>query len=60
LFEVGGFEVKIFQPNIFTTDEYLNEFLGRLRQASTSRYRDYPAEDLRFLSGLFYVVKKHP
>jgi hypothetical protein len=60
LFETGGFEVKVFQPNIFATDGYLRDFLGGLRQAATSRYRDYPAEDLRVLSGLFYVVKKQP
>jgi SAM-dependent methyltransferase len=58
LLELVGFEVREFRPDIFTEEEYLTEFLGRLRQTRKSRYRDYPAEDLRFISGRFYVVKK--
>ncbi len=58
LLELSGFEVKEFRPDIFTEEEYLIEFLERLRQARKSRYCDYPAENLRFLSGRFHVVKK--
>ena len=58
LLEVVGFEVKEFCPDIFTDEEYLTEFLVRLRQARKSRYCDYPAEDLRFVSGRFFVVRK--
>jgi ubiquinone/menaquinone biosynthesis C-methylase UbiE len=56
--ELAGFEVREFRPDIFTEEEYLTEFLERLRQARKSRYCDYPGDDLRFISGRFYVVKK--
>jgi SAM-dependent methyltransferase len=58
LFDLAGFEVRIFQPNLFTDDEYLREFIGRLRQAGSSRYRDYAADDLRAISGLFLTVRR--
>jgi glycosyltransferase involved in cell wall biosynthesis/SAM-dependent methyltransferase len=58
VFESVGFEVKEFRPDIFVEEEYLQEFLGRLRQAGKSRYVDYDGEDLRHVSGLFIVVKK--
>jgi hypothetical protein len=57
--EAVGFEVKEFRPDIFAEEEYLNEFLERLRQAKKSQYRNFSAEDLRCVSGLFIVVKKH-
>jgi SAM-dependent methyltransferase len=56
--ESVGFEVKEFRPDIFVEEEYLSEFLGRLRQARKSRYRKYPAEELRSILGFFFVVKK--
>ena len=56
--ESVGFEVREFQPNIYADEEYLAEFLGLLRQAKKSRYRDYNAADLRNISGLFSVRKK--
>jgi glycosyltransferase involved in cell wall biosynthesis/SAM-dependent methyltransferase len=56
--ESVGFEVREFQPNIYADEEYLAEFLGRLRQAKKSRYSDYNAADLRNISGLFSVRKK--
>jgi SAM-dependent methyltransferase len=59
LLESVGFEVKEFRPNIVVEEEYLAEFLPRLRQAKKSRYRDYNAEDLRYISGLFIVERKH-
>ena len=58
LFELAGFELKEFFPDIFTDERYLDEFLGRLRQAQKSRYRNCPVENLRFLSGRFLAVKK--
>jgi SAM-dependent methyltransferase len=58
VFESVGFEVKEFRPDIFAEEEYLTEFMERLRQAKKSHYVDYGAEDLRHVSGLFIVVKK--
>jgi hypothetical protein len=58
LFESVGFEVKDFHPNIVVDEKYLTEFLWRLRQTPKSRYRDFPVEGLRFVSGRFLVVKK--
>ena len=56
--ESAGFEVREFQPDIYAEEEYLREFLGRLRRAKKSRYRNYSTEDLRNVSGLFIVVRK--
>lgn len=58
LLEQAGFAVRDFRPDIFADEEYLEEFLVRLRQARKSPYRDYAAEDLRPLSGLLYVVRQ--
>jgi SAM-dependent methyltransferase len=58
LLEQAGFAVRDFRPDIFADEEYLEEFLVRLRQARKSPYRDYAAEDLRPLSGLWYVVRQ--
>jgi SAM-dependent methyltransferase len=58
LLEQAGFAVRDFRPDIFADEEYLAEFLVRLRQARKSPYRDFPAEDLRPLSGLWYVVRQ--
>ena len=59
-FESAGFEVIKVLPDIFVDEEYLNEFLGRLRQTRRSHYRTYIPEDLRLLSCRFIVVKKPP
>jgi SAM-dependent methyltransferase len=58
LLEAAGFEVREIQPNLDTEAGYLEDFLGRLRQARNSRYRNYDAHDLRYVSGLFIVVRK--
>lgn len=59
LFELVGFEVKDLHPIFYIDEDYLAEFLGRLRQGRKSRYRDYPVEDLRLIVGSFIVIKKH-
>ena len=57
--ELAGFEVREFRdPDIFTDEEYLTEFLRRLRKTRKSRYRDCPVENLRVLTGRFITVKK--
>ena len=57
LLDLSGFHVKEFQPNGFTEEKYLAEFTRRLRKARKSRYRDYPAEDLRCV-GAFFILEK--
>ena len=57
--ELAGLEVREFRdPDIFTDEEYLTEFLRRLRKTRKSRYRDCPVENLRVLTGRFITVKK--
>lgn len=57
-FEAAGFEVKEFRSDMIVDEEYLTDFMGRLRQARKSGYRNYNAEDFREASGLFIVVRK--
>ena len=57
-FEQVGFEVIRFMPNLYAEEEYLTDFMERLRQARKSRYCDFQAEDLQEISGLFTIVKK--
>ncbi len=52
LFTDAGFSVEPDGANAFAEDRYFTEFLPRLR-ASTSRYRDWPAGDLRILGARF-------
>ncbi|MFW6127209.1 MAG: class I SAM-dependent methyltransferase [Thermodesulfobacteriota bacterium] len=58
LFEQVGFTIKSLQPISVVEEEYLADFLERLRQAEKSRYRHYPVEDLRLMVGTFIVVKQ--
>jgi Methyltransferase domain len=52
LFNDAGFSVAPDAANSFVENQYFTEFLPRLR-ASVSRYRDWPAADLRILSARF-------
>jgi hypothetical protein len=57
--EKAGFEVREFRDSdVYTEEEYLTEFMRRLRKTRKSRYRNCPAENLRVLSGRFVTVKK--
>lgn len=56
-FEGAGFQIHRFDPNMVASQEYLDEFLPRLRAARTSQYRDFPATDLAAVSGRFYLRK---
>ncbi len=53
----AGFEALGFEANHFSKPEYLEDFLPRLRAASTSPYREHPAEDLHVLSGDYWLRK---
>jgi len=55
-FQAAGFAVDAIEQNGLADENYLREFLPRLRQ-SRSVYRDWPAEDLRIISALFTLRK---
>lgn len=57
-FEEAGFAIKEIRTDLYAAEDYLADFLPRLRQARKSRYRHYRAEDLREISNLFAVVKQ--
>lgn len=52
----AGFEIVRFVEDIIANDDYVAQFVPRLRK-SNSRYRDWPVEGLRIISGLFIVRK---
>lgn len=56
LFEAAGFKVARFDANWIAQDDYLDDFLPRLR-ASQSVYRDVPRSELRTISGRFFLHK---
>lgn len=56
LFEAVGFNVAGFNANWIAQDDYLDDFLPRLR-ASQSAYRDAPRSELRIISGRFFLNK---
>ncbi|MGA1860496.1 methyltransferase domain-containing protein [Azospirillum sp. 11R-A] len=58
IFLQSGFEIEYGQANMFADEEYMAEFLPRLR-ASSSRYRDWPVDDLRKISA-FYRLRTSP
>jgi SAM-dependent methyltransferase len=49
IFRDAGFSTEHVEPNCFADDTYFDDFLPRLR-SSKSRYREWPADDLRLLS----------
>jgi SAM-dependent methyltransferase len=57
LFRQVGFEVLDFAGTVFAETEYLQRFLPRLRRACGSRYRGWPATELRTVSGFCRVRK---
>ena len=54
----AGFELVRSEANQMATDEYMQDFLPRLRQQTTSRYRDWPEVDLRKICG--QVIFRRP
>jgi SAM-dependent methyltransferase len=56
LFEMAGFSITEFDANWVAQDDYLDDFLPRLR-ASQSIYRDVPRSELRIISGRFFLNK---
>jgi hypothetical protein len=54
IFGEAGFNVENTSPNCFAEDQYLSEFLPRLR-ISNSRYREWPVSDLRILGARFFL-----
>jgi SAM-dependent methyltransferase len=56
LFEAVGFSVTGFDANWIAQDDYLDDFLPRLR-ASQSVYRNAPRNELRTISGRFFLNK---
>lgn len=57
LFETAGFRVERLDPNMTATDDYLQDFMPRLRAESHSPYRDWATEDLAAISGRVFVRK---
>ncbi len=56
LFEAAGFKIAGFDANWIAQDDYLDDFLPRLR-ASQSAYRGAPKSELRTISGRFFLNK---
>jgi Methyltransferase domain len=54
IFRQAGFSLESGVPNCFVEDEYLADFLPKLR-ASKSRYREWPPDDLRILGAHFLL-----
>ncbi|WP_421902060.1 class I SAM-dependent methyltransferase [Maridesulfovibrio sp.] len=53
-----GFTVLNYSTNMYTENEYLEEFMPRLRK-SRSRYTDWDKNDLSSISGRLYLKKKN-
>jgi len=56
IFSKSGFAIQRFEVNIQAEDTYLNEFMPRLRQSS-STYAACPETELKKLSGCFHLAK---
>jgi hypothetical protein len=57
LFESVGFEVLKFESSAFADDNYLQEFLPRLRATEQAKNRDAEANMLKVVGG-YYVVTR--
>ncbi|HKS62359.1 MAG TPA: methyltransferase domain-containing protein [Xanthobacteraceae bacterium] len=57
IFEQNGFELIDFEINDRARPDYFDDVLPRLR-GSRSRYRDWPEQDLRVLSGRMLFERK--
>ena len=58
LIEAAGFQVKLFESNMFAEDLYLDNLIPRLRMAGNSSYKDLDETDLRIISGRFHLTRK--
>jgi hypothetical protein len=54
IFRRAGFEIIDMRPNCMVPDDYLPDFLPRLRACGT-RYRDWPADDLGVVGAEFFL-----
>ncbi|RME59167.1 class I SAM-dependent methyltransferase [Candidatus Parcubacteria bacterium] len=57
LFEAVGFDVVSFEPNIYAADDYLDQFIPRLRSTEVSKYKNVEKAMLREVSGL-YILRR--
>src|SRR5262249_40994323 len=57
LFESVGFRVLKFEPSAFADDDYLRNFMPRLRAAKEAKNRDAEAHMLKVVGG-YYVVTR--
>jgi SAM-dependent methyltransferase len=57
LFESVGFQVLKFEPSAFADDDYLQEFIPRLRAVKEAKHRDAEADMLKVVGG-YYVVTR--
>lgn len=55
-FRAAGFNVAEFDANWLAPEEYLDEFMARLRESS-SAYKGAPRDELRMISGRFILEK---
>ncbi|NJN93628.1 MAG: methyltransferase domain-containing protein [Anaerolineales bacterium] len=58
LFQKAGFEIIKFEANIFAEDNYLQQFIPRLRAYSGSPHQFVDSNDLKIVSG-HYTLRRH-
>jgi hypothetical protein len=57
LFHRAGFSKIEFVPNMWATDEYLSDFVPRLRACPESPYYETSVERLCVTGGQYFTVK---
>lgn len=57
LFENVGFQVLKFEPSAFAEENYLQEFIPRLRATEHAKDRDAETNMLKVISGLYTVTR---
>lgn len=58
LFQKAGFEIIKFEANIFAEDNYLQQFIPRLRTYTGSPHQLVDSNDLKIVSG-HYTLRRH-
>ncbi len=57
LFDLVGFKEVRYETNLQASDEYLAEFIPRLRSSASSPYYSIESDQLKSISGLFSLKK---
>lgn len=57
MFKKAGFDIIHIDNNMIASDNYMSDFMPRLRSSQVSAYREWPPSELSIISACFFLRK---